>query len=74
MFDKIFRICYNKGGAVRHGKGGCPKEREGAEFLFSAPFQREGVAPMVTYEGLFAFCLVIIGIAELILQFHNKKK
>lgn len=29
---------------------------------------------MVTYEGLFAFVLVLIGVAELVLQFRNKKK
>ena len=29
---------------------------------------------MVTYEGLFAFCLVLLGVAEQIFQFYNKKK
>ena len=29
---------------------------------------------MVTYEGLFAFCLVLLDVAELIFQFYNKKK
>ena len=29
---------------------------------------------MVTYEGLFTFCLVLIGIAELIFQFYDKKR
>ena len=28
---------------------------------------------MVTYEGLFTFCLVLIGVAELIFQFHDNK-
>ena len=33
-----------------------------------------GTRRMVTYEGLFAFCLVLFGVAELIFQFHDKKK
>ena len=51
--------------------GGCPNERRGDNFF--AP-SREGVSRMVTYEGLFAFCLVLLGVAELIFQFYNKKK
>ena len=34
----------------------------------------EGGDAAVTYEGLFAFCLVLLGVAELIFQFYNKKK
>lgn len=29
---------------------------------------------MVTYEGLFTFCLVLLGVVELVFQFHDKKK
>ena len=29
---------------------------------------------MVTYEGLFAFCLVIIGVIELVWMFSNNKR
>ncbi len=35
---------------------------------------REGMAPVVPYEGLFSFVLVLIGVAELVLQFRGKKK
>ena len=63
-------IWYNILGATRYGRG-CPNERRGDNFF--AP-SREGVSRMVTYEGLFAFCLVLLGVAELIFQFYNKKK
>ena len=42
--------------------------------MISLPLPGEGVSRMVTYEGLFTFCLVLIGVAELIFQFHDKKK
>ncbi len=29
---------------------------------------------MVTYEGLFAFCLVLIAVVQLTIQLTNKKK
>ncbi len=29
---------------------------------------------MLTYSELFQFCLVVIGILNLVLQFRNKKK
>ena len=32
-----------------------------------------GVMLMVTYEGLFAFCLVIIGVIGLVIQIYKRK-
>ena len=29
---------------------------------------------MLTYSELFQFCLVLIGIVNLVIQIHNKKK
>ena len=53
------RICYHKHGATNTA-GGC----------FPRSFGN-GVMRMVTYEALFAFCLVIIGIIAL---FQGNKK
>ena len=44
--------------------------RRGDDFF--AP-SREGVSRMVTYEGLFTFCLVLLGVAELIFGFTTKR-
>ncbi len=38
------------------------------------PLQRKEGVRMLTYSELFQFCLVIIGILNLVLQFRNKKK
>ena len=56
--DEIRRACYAEIGAVAHGRR-----------LTSYP-RGEEVMQMVTYEGLFAFCMVIIGIISLL----QKKK
>ena len=29
---------------------------------------------MLTYSELFQFCLVVIGVVDLVLRFHEKKK
>ena len=42
-------------------------------YYFFSPLQKGG-GDMVTYEGLFAFCLVIIAVIQLVCQLHNKKK
>jgi hypothetical protein len=41
--------------------------------LLASSEGKEGV-PMLTYSELFQFCLVIIGIVDLVIRFHNKKK
>ena len=35
---------------------------------------REGVTDMVTWEELFAFCMVIVAIVSLVIQIHDDKK
>ena len=50
--------------------GGWPLH-PGGDFL--PPLRKEGVL-MLTYSELFQFCLVIIGIINLVLQIINKRK
>ena len=42
-------------------------------YYFFSPLQKGG-GSMVTYEGLFAFCLVLIAVVQLTIQLTNKKK
>lgn len=41
---------------------------------FFAPLDRKGVAHMVTWQELFAFCMVIVAIISLVLQVNDKNK
>ena len=38
------------------------------------PIAREGVMVMVTWEGLFQFCMVIATVIDLVIQAYNDKK
>ncbi len=60
------------------------QERSRGAVHFSLTFDRRGVRssqisqiggdPMVTYEGLFAFCMVIIGVISLTIQVYGNRK
>lgn len=50
--------------------GGWPSEK-GVDT--SLPPCREGVIPLVTYDELFQFCLVILGVISLVIQITKKK-
>ena len=44
-------------------------------FFFAPNLSREGVADMVvTWEGIFQFCMLIAAVIALVLQANNNKK
>ncbi len=76
MFDRRYAVCYNKPGLLRPGRCfvtvGRSTPSKGVILL--APLSIEkGVVDMVTYAELFHFCLVVIGIVNLIYQIMKKK-
>ena len=53
--------------------GGSP--RFSGVIYFSCPQSNgEGVADMVTWEGIFQFCMVIATVIALVIQANNKEK
>ena len=53
--------------------GGSP--RFSGVIYFSCPQSNgEGVADMVTWEGIFQFCMVILAVITLVNQVNNKEK
>ena len=53
--------------------GGSPRFSSGV-MLFFAPNRKKGGVHMVTWEELFAFCMVIVAIVSLVIQIHDDKK
>ena len=66
-------LCYAIGGATSTPVGGSP--RFSGVIYFSCPQSNgEGVADMVTWEGIFQFCMVIATVIALVIQANNKEK
>ena len=57
--------------AARNGRRLAPPCPEGK--LLAPSSSTEGVVPMLTYSELFQFCLVVIGIVNLVIQLTKKK-
>ena len=57
--------------AARNGRRLAPPRPEGK--LLAPSSSTEGVVPMLTYSELFQFCLVVIGIVNLVIQLTKKK-
>ena len=58
--------------AARNGRRLAPPRPEG-KLLAPSSSTEEGVVPMLTYSELFQFCLVVIGIVNLVIQLTKKK-
>ena len=66
-------LWYAVRGATSTPVGGSP--RFSGVIYFSCPQSNgEGVADMVTWEGIFQFCLVIMAVITLVRQDNNKKR
>ena len=65
-------LCYAVLGASSTPVGGSPRFYGGDTSL--PPIAREGVMVMVTWEGLFQFCMVIATVIALVIQAYNDKK
>ena len=66
------KVCYAVCGATSTTVGGSPRFYGGDTSL--PPIAREGVMVMVTWEGLFQFCMVIATVIALVIQAYNDKK
>ena len=66
------KVCYAVYGATSTTVGGSPRFYGGDTSL--PPIAREGVMVMVTWEGLFQFCMVIATVIALVIQAYNDKK
>ena len=66
------KVCYSVYGATSTTVGGSPRFYGGDTSL--PPIAREGVMVMVTWEGLFQFCMVIATVIALVIQAYNDKK
>lgn len=74
-FLAICRIlCYSISGATSTPVGGSPSILIGGDTLLFTPNRKKGGAHMVTWEGLFAFCMVIIAVISLVRQDNDNKK
>jgi hypothetical protein len=72
-FEIHIILWYSKTSTTDNG-GGCPSSPDGGQLLLlSEVFGRREGCPMVTYEALFQYTLVIIGIITLIITVNKKK-
>lgn len=68
-------VCYNACEKVSLDAGGLPfHSRKGEKYFFPFRLKGGGGAMQVTYAELFQFCLVLLGVATLVVTCVNKKK
>ena len=68
-------VCYNACEKVSLDAGGLPfHSRKGEKYFFPFRIKGGGDAMQVTYAELFQFCLVLLGVATLVVTCVNKKK
>ena len=51
-----------------------PLDFFGGDASFAPDRKREGVTVMVTWDGIFQFCMLIAAVIALVLQANNKKR